>query len=556
MVMWEYDVETNRFTYVSPQACRFGYPLDAWLKPDFWVDSLHPEDRERTIRFCSEQVAKGMAHRFQYRMRTADGSWVWIDDVVSAPESGPKGTLLRGVFVDITARIAIEERLAAKELEMATINAELRRATDSASAMAIEAAMASSAKSAFLATMSHEIRTPMTAILGFADLLAEEGDRSRAPTHRLDYIDTIKRNGEHLLALINDILDVSKIEAGKMTTEKLPLRLDQLLPDVISLMSVKARDKGIGLELRYETPIPETIQSDPVRLKQVLVNLIGNAIKFTEVGAVTVAVRFDAQGPVPRLLLAVSDTGIGMTEEQLARLFAAFEQADASTARRFGGTGLGLIISKRLAALLGGDITVTSQPGKGTTFTVCVATGCVDGSPMLEPTAASSALQIPPAVAILEGKPLDGLRILLVEDGPDNRRLIAFHLSKAGATIETANDGAAALTRMCAPSIALEGESAVDVLKSPPDFDVVVTDIDMPIMDGYELARRLRTAGWQGRIVALTAHAMNGDAERCIEAGCDGYASKPIDRNRLIELCRGTTESTSCTTTMQHRTAA
>ncbi len=652
VIIWEYDIHDDRFTYVSPQANRFGHPMERWLEPGFWREHLHPDDRDGALAFCASQVGAGVAHRFQYRMRTADGQWIWIDDFVSAPDSNGPRPLLRGVLVDITERVALERRLAASEAflertgEIAGIggwsldvetnrvhwtattcrlhgvredytptvaeaisfydpsarpaieqavrdaiesgkpfdlelplrtadgermwvrsagrpevangktvrvvgafqditsrkhanerlevaNAELRRATDLASAMAIESAIASNAKTAFLATMSHEIRTPMTAILGYADLLAEEGDRMRAPPSRLDYIDTIKRNGEHLLALINDILDVSKIEAGKMGVESLAVRPDQALLDVASLMTVKAEAKGIRLDVVYDTAIPSTIRTDPLRLKQILVNLLGNAIKFTERGAVTLRVSLDRSTSSPQLVLAIHDTGIGMTDAQVAKLFAAFEQADASTTRRFGGSGLGLLISKQLSLLLGGDVTVSSKPGEGSVFTARIATGAIDGVALITPDEARAALHEPlsPSPSATEGRLLEGVRILLAEDGADNRRLIAFHLTKVGAIVEAADDGRQALERLTADGTA-EGPLA------PPRFDLIVTDIQMPHIDGYALATRLRAKGWRLPIVALTAHAMAGEAERCLKAGCNGYASKPIDRARLVAVCR------------------
>jgi signal transduction histidine kinase/AmiR/NasT family two-component response regulator len=415
---------------------------------------------------------------------------------------------------------------------LAEANAQLQQVIEHASAQASDAAEASQAKSAFLATMAHEIRTPMTAILGYADLLAVEGDRSRAPSQRLDYIDTIKRNGEHLLALINDILDLSKIEAGKMTVERLAFRPVQIFLDVLALLSVRASARGLRLAIEYLTPIPEAIESDPTRLRQVLVNLIGNAIKFTDSGSVTLRVAYE-RAPVPQLSIAVVDTGIGMTAEQLDRLFQPFEQADASVARRYGGSGLGLLISRQLAQLLGGDITVQSEPGRGSTFTLRVATGPVAAERLICPAVASSAPHEPTPLAPVQGLPLAGVRVLLAEDGDDNRRLIAHHLTKAGAIVRSVANGKAALDKLTL------GNGAQ--LRLPSDVDVLVTDMEMPELDGYTLARTLRALGWPGQIIALTAHAMNGDADRCLAAGCHGYASKPIDRARLIDLCRQAT---------------
>jgi PAS domain S-box-containing protein len=397
----------------------------------------------------------------------------------------------------------------------------------------IEAEEASRAKSDFLANMSHEIRTPMAAILGYTDLLAEDGDRGSAPKHRLEYIETIQRNGEHLLTIINDILDLSKIEAGKMTVEHIETRPREILADVVCLMRVKATGKGIALAVEHETAVPETIQSDPVRLRQILVNLVGNAIKFTELGGVTIRVGLDrlASGG-SQLRFSIVDTGIGMDDEQLGRLFSAFSQADASTTRRFGGTGLGLRISQTLARMLGGDIVVCSTPGTGSTFTVTVDTGSLVGVAMLAPDTGAPVTEIREPVKLGEARPLQGLRVFLAEDGPDNQRLISFHLVKCGAQVRVFENG-----RLALEALTVDGTVEGALLDDPP-CDIVLTDMQMPEMDGYTLAATLRAKGWKRRIVALTAHAMSGDAQRCVESGCDTYASKPIDRAGLIEVCR------------------
>ncbi len=449
---------------------------------------------------------------FVMGIETPEGARRWIS-VSSEAVRGADGSVISAVasFGDITASRLDRERL--------------RSALEQARA-------ATQAKSEFLANMSHEIRTPMTAILGYTDLLLEDGDPLRAPESRLEYINTIRRNGEHLLSIINDILDIAKIEAGKMTVESVAASPIQIVEDVVSLMGVRARGKNIALEVVYETSVPETIRSDPTRLKQVLLNLIGNAIKFTELGGVTVRVGLDGTHPAgPRLRFDVEDTGLGMTSEQVSRLFAAFEQADASTTRRFGGTGLGLRISKRLAEMLGGDITVTSEPGKGSVFTAVVATGPLDGVKLIDREKASLSVQEAPAPRPAAA-PLRGARILLAEDGPDNQRLISFHLRKAGAEVRVAENGRVAVEALTADGT-LEGP-----LAHPAPFDLLLTDMQMPELDGYGATRLLRSKGCTMPIVALTAHAMAGDAEKCLQAGCDAYASKPIDRAKLIETCR------------------
>ncbi|MCX5688610.1 MAG: ATP-binding protein, partial [Planctomycetota bacterium] len=398
----------------------------------------------------------------------------------------------------------------------------------------VQAEAANAAKSEFLANMSHEIRTPMTAILGFADLLAQDGDRDRAPRQRLEYIDTIRRNGEHLLSIINDILDISKVEAGKMTIESTDTEPVQIVHDVVSLMNVKAASKKLPFAAVFRTAVPERIKSDPLRLRQILVNLVGNAIKFTQDGSVTLAVDFDAATGL--LGFDVVDTGIGLTPDQKAQLFGAFVQADTSTSRKFGGTGLGLRISKRLAQMLGGDISVNSEPGKGSIFRVVVKTGDLSGVPLVDAAMALPIVEesaVPAGPRTQEQSPrLDGCRILLAEDGTDNQRLISFHLSKAGAKVSIVENGKLAVEALTADGT-LDGD-----LTDPPHYDLLLTDMQMPEMDGYASVRLLRAKGCTLPIIALTAHSMSGDMEKCLRAGCDGYASKPIERDQLIRVCK------------------
>ncbi len=405
------------------------------------------------------------------------------------------------------------------------------KATNAELIIAREAAESSSrAKSEFLANMSHEIRTPMTAILGFTELLVNDGDRSKAPRHRLEAIDTIRRNGEHLMSIINDILDLSKIEAGKMAVETIQTDVVQVVHETLTLMDVKAKGKGLSLEAQFLTPIPAHIHSDPLRLRQVLMNLVGNAIKFTEVGGVKLGISCDPLNQTFRV--DISDTGIGLTAEQIGRLFGAFMQGDTSTTRKFGGTGLGLQISRRLAQILGGDITVKSEPGKGSCFSATVRTGDISGVPMRTLQPAQPVLAAPPTAPTGSAPQLTGIRILLAEDGPDNQRLISFHLRKAGAEVTMVQNG-----KLAVETLTIDG-SIRSALANPPAFDLLLTDMQMPEMDGYEATRLLRAKGCALPIVALTAHAMCGDMEKCIAAGCDAYATKPIDRERLIRTCR------------------
>ena len=369
---------------------------------------------------------------------------------------------------------------------------------------------ASRAKSEFLANMSHEIRTPMTAILGFMDVLMD--GPTEAETVELAQI--IKRNGEHLLSLINDILDLSKIEAGKQTVRLIECQPSQLVADVVAMMKSRAVEKGLLLLLEYHGRIPEWIQTDPVRLRQILVNLIGNAIKFTMAGSVRVVVRREGS----RLCIDVIDTGMGIAPDQMAALFQPFSQADSSTRRCFGGSGLGLVISKRLAEMLGGDVKASSVLGRGSTFSATIDCVEVEGSKLVQPAVASH-MNLPD---VGNAQKLN-CRILLAEDGPDNQRLIAFLLRKAGANVTIVDNGRVAV------------DAAIERREAGTPFDLVLLDMQMPVMDGYQAARQLRKADFTIPIVALTAHAMAESRQECIDAGCDDYLSKPIDRKRLVD---------------------
>lgn len=392
-----------------------------------------------------------------------------------------------------------------RRVEQRTI--ELRTARDAAE-------IANRTKSEFLANMSHELRTPMTAILGFSDLLLDSGT---SESERRDITKTIRRNGHHLLELINDILDLSKIEAGKLEIEHTTCLPSLLMSQIRDLFAVPAEEKGIRFEVDINGSIPETIQSDPTRLKQALVNLVANAVKFTRQGTVRLVAQGDRQAET--LTFGVIDTGIGMNGEQVKNIFEPFCQADTSITRKFGGTGLGLAITKRIAEMLGGDITVVSEAGTGSTFSLTVATGPLEGVRMLSKLAATRSANKQPAHS---RRPTLSGRVLLVEDGPDNQRLISLLLKKAGADVTLAENGKEGL------------ETALAAVEEARPFGVILMDMQMPVMDGYSATRSLRQAGYEGQIIALTANAMKDDMNKCLAAGCDAYLSKPVDRELLV----------------------
>ncbi len=407
---------------------------------------------------------------------------------------------------------------------------DLIEARKKAEEYAYQAEVANCSKSEFLANMSHEIRTPMTAILGFARILLEEDDDAGTRRERLDAARTIQRNGEYLLDIINDILDLSKVEAGKMVVERIDCEPCRLIADVASLVKVKADNAELSFNVEYNGSIPQTIQSDPTRLRQILINLIGNAIKFTERGGVRLITELVQRDDQPLLQFDVVDTGLGMTPEQVAKLFQPFTQADSSTTRKFGGTGLGLAISKRFAELLGGDISVVETAmGVGTRFRVTVNTGSLDGVNMIDdPMTATSVAADAPTLpdGSTDQMPLEGVRILLAEDGPDNQRLISIVLRKAGADVSIVENG----------QLAVDGALAARDAGTP--FDVILMDMQMPVMDGYRATGSLRQKGYTEPIIALTANAMHGDQQKCLDAGCDDYGTKPIDRKKLISTIR------------------
>ncbi|MGP1345481.1 MAG: response regulator [Phycisphaerales bacterium] len=410
-----------------------------------------------------------------------------------------------------------------------TLRAEVQRQSDLVYELAATARKATAlnrAKSEFIANISHEIRTPMTAILGYADLLAQEHESPLLPTERANALASIQRNGQHLLNIINDLLDISKIDAGKLDIESVPVAIPDLLEGIAQNMRPRARDKGLALVLDRDPSVPDAVMSDPTRIRQILLNLVGNAIKFTEKGGVTIAAAFRRTDPNTAegiLTIDIKDTGIGITQQQMARLFKPFTQADPSTSRKHGGAGLGLNICSSLAKLLSGSIATESTPGVGSTFTLTIPVATCQLPTNLRPIAAHITQdRTPPPVQPPPAMSLAGSTILLVEDGPDNQMLISSLLTRAGATVAIAANGLEAIERT--------NESIAS--GQPPDL--ILMDIQMPIVDGYEATKRLRAQGVMIPIVALTAHAMRGERERCINVGCDDYLTKPIDRAELI----------------------
>jgi ammonium transporter, Amt family len=494
-------------SYASPRWTQLiGHQSSDLLGRSF-VSFLHPSDRAGfQSYFAAETAGDGQSRRIEFRIQNSNGSWRWYSTTLSTlNDSQGAPTEYVGIAEDITDRRQTEE--------------ELRKAKEAAEAATL-------AKTMFLTNISHEIRTPMTAILGFAEMLLESIERPQD----IVAANTIKRNGEYLLRIINDILDLSTIESGHFLPEQVKCSPRELIEDVLSMMKVRADAKGLPLLAEFDGPIPQTIRTDPIRLRQILINLIGNAIKFTEEGHICIQMRFIQSEQNKHLLeCKIIDTGIGMSEDQIGRLFEPFTQGDTTTSRKYVGMGLGLALSKRLAGMLGGDITFSSAKGKGSTFVLTLGTGSLEGVRMLQTSdmhegqPSSLAGLAPPTLPQLSG------RILLVEDGLDNQRLLALILRKAGAKVTIVNNGKEALEKV----IAEKKKNLAEGLQISP-FDVILMDMQMPEMDGYEATWRLREMGYTSPIIALTAHAMSHDREKCLGAGCDEYLTKPIDRDALF----------------------
>ncbi len=406
----------------------------------------------------------------------------------------------------------LEVRVRQRTADLTAMNRELQDSVERANLLAKEATQASEAKSQFLANMSHEIRTPMNGIIGFTDILADEnlGDQQR------EYVNIIRNCGRELLVLINDILDFSRIEANKLEAEIASCSLAELLNAVESFMRPKAEEKGLEFKVLESAGLPSQIRTDPLRLRQCLVNLVGNAIKFTQAGHVYINILVQEEAGEPYICFNVEDTGIGIPQDKQKTIFEAFTQADGSYTRKYGGSGLGLTITKRLAEILGGRLTVISKEGEGSTFSLTLPIG-VD-------TRDNSFLDRHNLVQELRAEDESATskfsgRVLVAEDTLTNQVLVELLLKRLGLDVTIAADGIEAVDK------ALSG-----------DFDLILMDIQMPKMNGYEATRALREKGLATPIVALTAHAMKGDDKKCIESGCDDYLSKPIDRQKLLDV--------------------
>jgi len=521
-VVYAYDQNTatkhRKLIYLGPGAeIIFGPTLVERIKSDIehLFALVHPDDIDELIQegeFAANS-RRPMNHTFRARVEGGIYRWLEVHARASSEEGGHR--TWNGMLFDITERREAEEQLREYSLALEDANQSLQEVTEKAQA-------ATRAKTEFLANMSHEIRTPMTAILGYTDILNERVEDKE----NRESLEVIREHGNYLLQVINDILDLSTIEAGKLDLKYQRISVFQLLHHIQELVRVRAHEKGLSLTVEYDGPMPAVLRTDPVRLRQILLNLISNAIKFTERGGVRILVRFHNDDvSLPILEFEIRDTGAGMNQEQIGELFEPFTQADASAGRKHGGTGLGLSISKRLAEMLGGTITVESWEGKGSRFRVLVGTGLMDDLKLVSAEEGLAFLNIPEELPL--GPERLNLRILLAEDNRTNQRLIRRILEKLGAWVGIVENGREAVDA----ALAAAGRGEM--------YDAVLMDIQMPGMDGLEATRELRAQGYAGPIIALTAHAMEMDRQACLDAGCDDHCTKPVDRHKLVAAILG-----------------
>jgi len=454
-------------------------------------------------RFATRLLARPLA-RLQNGIGSVENGRL---EPIEVSQTGDEIQFLGESFNRMIAALAASEKQIQENREL--LEKRIKERTSQLEQAMRAAQKANEAKSEFLANVSHDLRTPMNGVLGMLDIAL---DHELAPEVR-DQLQTANRCARSLLLLLNDLLDMSKIEAGRMTLEKIPFDVRTLLEDCVKSHQPKAAENHVELRFEVSPEVPEQIAGDPLRIRQILWNLIGNAVKFTEDGAVTVRIGHrPAREGRSMLEITVQDTGTGIPADKLLSIFEKFTQADGSVTRRFGGTGLGLAITKKLVELHHGELRVESQLGHGSTFIATIEYDAREGSPEAVPIQSAA-----PAMAAYRGA-----RILVVEDNRVNQKVVTAVLGKRGFAIELANDGREALAK----------------LEQSGNFDLILMDVQMPVLDGLEATRMIRKdPRWRTvPIVAMTAHAMSGDRENCLEAGMNAYVSKPVLPEHLLQV--------------------